>query len=79
VGSLDPGETWVYTCTKTLAGPTGDTGTDTTATARGTGTGTDGSGVIVTHCTGTQAAPAYKCSTSERDATTVTIHNAARD
>jgi len=79
LASLDPGETWVFTCTKTLLGPTADVGTATSATATGTGTGTDGTGVIVTHCTGAQASPAYKCSTSERDGTTVTITNSARD
>jgi hypothetical protein len=75
---LDPNETWVYTCTHTLTGPTTDTGT-ASATATGVGHGTDATGADVTHCGTGDGAPTKRCSSSERDATTVTITNAARD
>lgn len=77
IGSLDPGETWVFTCTKTLDGPATDTGS-TSATATGTGHGSDAVGSDVTHCAVVPASGKV-CSTTERDGVTVTITNAARD
>lgn len=76
-GDLDPGETWVFTCTKTLNGLSTDTGS-TSATATGTGHGTDDVGSDVTHCVVVPTSGKV-CSTTERDAVTVTIANAARD
>lgn len=77
IGSLDPGETWVFTCTKTLTGPATDTGS-ASATATGTGHGTDAVGSDVTHCA-VVPTTGNVCSTTERDGVTVTITNAARD
>jgi hypothetical protein len=77
IGSLDPGETWVFTCTKTLEGPATDTGS-ASATATGTGHGTDVTGADVTHCDVVPTS-GKRCSTTERDGVTVTITNAARD
>jgi hypothetical protein len=77
IGSLDPGETWVFTCTKTLAGAATDTGS-ASATATGAGHGTDSVGSDVTHCAVVPTA-GNVCSITERDGVTVTITNAARD
>jgi hypothetical protein len=77
IGSLDPGEIWVFTCTKTLTGPATDTGS-ASATATGTGHGTDAVGSDVTHCAVDPTAGKL-CSITERDGVTVTITNAARD
>jgi hypothetical protein len=77
-GKLDVGETWVFTCTKTLAGPTTDTGS-ASATATGVGHGIDATTADVTHCEIGDGPPSKRCSSTERDATTVTITNAARD
>jgi hypothetical protein len=75
--SLDPGETWLFTCTKSLTGPATDTGT-ASASATGTGHGSDATGADVTHCAVDPTAGKV-CSTSERDGVTVTITNAGRD
>jgi hypothetical protein len=77
IGSLDVGETWVFTCTTTLAGPATDTGS-ASATATGSGHGTDTAGSDVTHCAVVPTS-GNVCSTTERDGVTVTITNAARD
>jgi hypothetical protein len=69
-GVLDPGETWTWTCTHTLAGPTGD-GTDSSSsseTSIGTGHGTDATSQDVT----------YSATPKERDSVTVTIQNNAQ-
>jgi hypothetical protein len=75
---LDTTETWTFRCTKTLAGPTTDTGTATSSvlgTGHGIGTGT----TDVTHCDTGEGLPAKRCSSTERDGVTVTITNSARD
>ena len=74
-GELDPGETWVYTCTKTIAGPTATTGVTNTAN----GSGVDPAARTVRFCTPAELAnpPAgVLCDQDERDSVTVTItHN----
>ena len=61
---LDAGETWKFTCTATLAGPTGATGS-TSVTNVATGDGIDPLGTHITY-------PAYP---TERDSVTVSITN----
>lgn len=80
VGKLDPGETWVFTCTQTLAGPTTDTGTaSTTNTAVGHGSDAATSSKDVTWCADpTTPSSGVYCSQQERDRVTVTIENLAR-
>lgn len=77
---LDPGETWVFTCSQTLNGPTGDTGT-ASVTNTGIGHGNDSASTSkdVTWCTNPASPPAgVYCSQQERDRVTVTIENLAR-
>ena len=74
-GLLDPGETWVFTCTQVLAGPTGDTGTATLTNA-GIGHGSDPTGADVTFCATPD--PTRVCIDNERDRVKVTIENLAR-
>ncbi len=72
-GTLDVGESWTYTCTKTVAGPTVTDG----VTVTGTGSGTDSAGATVTACDGASPSGARVCVDDERDSVTVKItHNA---
>jgi len=73
---LGTGETWVFSCQGSLAGPTTDTGS-ASQSSTGVGHGIDATGDDVTFCSPT-------CSTSqqhvagERDRIAVTITNTAR-
>jgi hypothetical protein len=67
---LDPGETWVYTCTTTISGPTPSTGVTNTANGRGT----DPANRVVRACdSGEVSGPTLICDQDERDSVTVTI------
>lgn len=71
---LDDGESWTFTCTATVTGPTATGGVTNTAT----GHGIDATGDDVTWCTAAELlAPGAKfCDQDERDSVTVTItHN----
>ena len=74
---LDPGETWIYTCTKTIAGPTTDTG-NTTVTNTATANAQDSSGRNVTACANPAIPPANTLCRNERDSVEVKITNNAR-
>lgn len=83
-GLLDAGttpETWVFTCTHTLSGPTADTGSTTTY-VDAHGHGYDTTGADVTKCPSDETRspqPACRNSGSEADGTAVTITNSARN
>ncbi len=67
---IDPGESWTYTCTKTVAGPTVTAGD----TVTGTADGTDEVGSHITYCADTSAPPTNtRCDQDERDSVTVKI------
>jgi hypothetical protein len=69
---LDPDETWVFTCTTTIAGPTATAGVTNTAN----GSGDDPADRTVRFCTPAELAnpPAgVVCDQDERDSVTVTI------
>jgi hypothetical protein len=72
---LDPNETWVFTCTKTIAGPTAATGVTNIAN----GSGVDPGNRTVRACTAAELANPPSnviCDQDERDSVTVTItHN----
>ncbi|MCU1463000.1 MAG: hypothetical protein JWO37_3075 [Acidimicrobiales bacterium] len=76
---LDPGETWTFTCTATLAGPTGTaTSSSVKNIAVGHGkipTALDANNPDVTSCypLGTTTDIHTRCSAAERDVVTVTI------
>lgn len=71
---LDPGETWTFTCTGSLAGPTGDDSSSTSKVATGIGNGKDATGSNVTYCSsGTSSSSTTVCDPGERDRVTVTI------
>lgn len=74
---LDPGETWIFTCKGTLAGPTGDTGS-TSDVATAIGRGDDATGDSVTYCAPSTTPANTLCDVHERDRVTVTITNQAR-
>jgi hypothetical protein len=76
-GVLDPGETWIYTCTHTLAGPSGDTGT-ASVTNTATATGQDASGRTITACADPSSPPANTICKNEKDSVKVEITNNAR-
>lgn len=74
-GILDPTETWVWTCTHHLDGPSGGTGTASELNT-GTGHGTDVSQNDITYCV--TADSGQKCDSSERDSVLVSIQNNAQ-
>jgi hypothetical protein len=73
---LDPGETWVFSCQGSLAGPTTDTGSRSQASA-GVGHGKDLTGDDVTKCSPTCTSSQFNIP-GERDSLSVTITNNAR-
>ena len=74
---LSPGESWTFTCTGSLAGPSGDTGSSSKV-ATGRGNGTAATGDNVTYCAPSTSPTATVCDTNERDRVTVSITNQAR-
>jgi hypothetical protein len=74
---LSPGETWVFTCVGSLAGPTTDTGSTSEASA-GVGAGVDSTGSTITKCPAAGCAPGQRNIDNERDSIAVTITNNAR-
>jgi hypothetical protein len=72
---LSDGETWTFTCTATVAGPTTDTGSNS-VTNTATGHGIDATGSDVTYCANINSPPASTfCDQQERDRVTVAITN----
>ena len=75
---LEPGETWVFNCQGSLAGPTADTGSTSTAAAA-RGHGIDATGDDITWCATPGTPPNNTlCDQDERDSLSVTITNNAR-
>ena len=73
---LDPGETWVFSCQGSLAGPTTDTGSASQASA-GVGHGIDITGDDITKCA-PNCTSSQQDNAEERDSLSVTITNNAR-
>jgi hypothetical protein len=73
---LDPGETWVFSCQGSLAGPTTDTGSAAQASA-GVGHGIDATGDDITKCSPNCTSTQFNIP-DERDSLSVTITNNAR-
>jgi len=74
---LGVGETWVYTCQGSLAGPTTDTGS-ASQTSAGVGAGVDSTGSTITKCGVGGCTTGQINDNDERDSIVVTITNNAR-
>lgn len=77
---LEPGETWVFTCQGSLAGPAGDDGSTTTGSVAARGHGIDVTGDDITWCANPSTPPnsTTQCDQDERDSLSVTITNNVR-